>query len=87
MDIFNWKPLTRLLLVVAAFAAVEVANGESFNATLKKAEQGDADAQFQLGVMYAEGRGVLKSYVDAVKWYRKAAEQGDVHAQYNLGDP
>ena len=50
-----------------------------------KAEQGDANAQFNLGVMYANGEGVIQDYKQAVKWYRKAAEQGDATAQYNLG--
>jgi len=49
------------------------------------AEQGDASAQFNLGVMYANGRGVPEDDREAVKWYRKAAEQGDASAQYNLG--
>ena len=48
-------------------------------------EQGYADAQFNLGVMYDEGRGVPQDDAEAVKWYRKAAEQGDAGAQYNLG--
>ncbi|OKQ00421.1 hypothetical protein BLA59_09310, partial [Haemophilus influenzae] len=38
------------------------------------AEQGDAIAQFLLGGMYEEGRGVKQDDFDAVKWYRKAAE-------------
>ncbi len=49
------------------------------------AELGYPKAQFNLGVMYANGRGVLKNDVEAVKWYRKAAEQGLVNAQFNLG--
>ncbi len=40
-------------------------------------EQGDAYAQFLLGVIYEIGRGVTKDESEAVKWYRKAAEQGD----------
>ncbi len=40
------------------------------------AEQGDADAQFNLGVMYAEGRGVPKDYVQAYMWLSLAAAQG-----------
>jgi len=48
------------------------------------AEQGDAKAQFYLGVMYTLGSGVLKDDKEAVKWYRKAAEQGLADAQYNL---
>lgn len=49
------------------------------------AEQGDAKAQFNLGVMYSEGRGVPQNDAAAVKWFRLAAEQGDASAQYNLG--
>jgi len=45
------------------------------------AEQGDVDAQFSLGVMYQEGKGVIQDYKEAVKWYTKAAEQGDAYAQ------
>ena len=50
-----------------------------------KAEQGDAEAQFNLGFCYDDGRGVRKDYGEAVKWYRKAAEQSNDKAQYNLG--
>ena len=49
------------------------------------AEQGDADAQFHLGVMYESGQGVLRNDAEAIKWYRKAAEQDDAVAQFNLG--
>lgn len=49
------------------------------------AEQGNAKAQYNLGVCYENGQGVLQNYTEAVKWYRKAAEQGDALAQYNLG--
>jgi TPR repeat protein len=49
------------------------------------AEQGDASAQFNLGVMYYKGEGVLQDYKESVKWYRKAAEQGNADAQFNLG--
>jgi TPR repeat protein len=51
----------------------------------KATEQGNASAQFNLGVMYSNGRGVLQDDKEAVKWYRLAAEQGHVPAQYNLG--
>ena len=49
------------------------------------AKQGDADAQFSLGVMYEKGEGVAKDNKAAVKWYTLAAEQGLVNAQFNLG--
>ena len=51
----------------------------------KETEQVDAKVLLTLGWMYEYGRGVAKSDVEAVKWYRTAAEQGDVVAQYNLG--
>ena len=51
----------------------------------KAAEQGDATAQYNLGLMYARGQGVVKSDKEAVKWFQKAAEQGHATAQYNLG--
>jgi TPR repeat protein len=49
------------------------------------AEQGDADAQYNLGVMYSNGDGVPRDYAEAMKWQRKAAEQGNGNAQFNLG--
>ena len=49
------------------------------------AEQGDADAQYNLGVMYANGEGVIEDDKEAVKWYRLAAEQGNAEGQFNLG--
>ena len=49
------------------------------------AEVGDEVAQYNLGVMYDNGDGVLQDYKEAVKWYRLAAEQGYANAQYNLG--
>ena len=51
-----------------------------------RADQGNADVQFNLGRMYQNGQGVAKDEVEAVKWYRKAADQGDANAQYNLGN-
>ena len=49
------------------------------------AEAGYAAAQFNLGTMYDEGKGVPQNYAEAVKWYRLAAEAGDAKAQHNLG--
>lgn len=49
------------------------------------AEQGNANAQYRLGLMYANGRGVPKDDTQAVAWWRKAADQGYAPAQSNLG--
>lgn len=51
----------------------------------KAAEQGDAQAQFNLGVAYDNGEGVPQDVQRAAAWTRKAAEQGHANAQYNLG--
>ena len=49
------------------------------------ADQGDADAQFNLGLMYKNGEGVSRDAVEAARLYRLAADQGDADAQFNLG--
>ena len=52
---------------------------------LTDAEQGDADSQFKLGVMYDNGLGVPENDAEAVRWFRLAAEQGNIEAQFILG--
>ena len=47
---------------------------------LKSARAGDAEAQYQLGRLYASGDGVLQNGADAALWYRCAAEQGHCRA-------
>ncbi len=41
------------------------------------AEQGHAQAQLNLGIIYSQGRGVPKDSVQAYMWYTLAAVQGD----------
>ena len=48
----------------------------------KAVEQGDAIAQFNLGWMYRDGRGVDRDDYEAVYWYRKSAEQGYAYSAY-----
>jgi len=52
---------------------------------LPLASRGAVDAQYNLGSMYANGRGVHKDYSEAARWYRKAAELGYPPAQHKLG--
>jgi TPR repeat protein len=52
---------------------------------LPLAELGDAEAQFNMGVLHDEGAGVERNLAAAAAWYRKAAEQGFLDAQTNLG--
>jgi TPR repeat protein len=42
----------------------------------KAAEQGHAEAQYNLGFCYEKGKGVKQNYEKAEEWYRKAAAQG-----------
>ena len=51
---------------------------------VKKAEEGDAKAQNNLGGCYYNGSGVGKDEKQAAKWYTKAAGQGDADAKEAL---
>jgi TPR repeat protein len=50
-----------------------------------RGDQGDADAQFKVGLMYYLGQGVLRDYLEALAWFKKAARQDNPYAQYNVG--
>lgn len=71
------------------FAAKKALQGEDYNTAFKLfkplAEQGNAEAQANLGLMYERGQGVDPDFSKAFKWYRAAAEKGTAWAQYNLG--
>ena len=51
----------------------------------RAAEAGYAEAQYNLGYMYEQGRGVPQDYAKAVEWYRKAADNGEAAAMYSMG--
>jgi GAF domain/Sel1 repeat/PilZ domain len=51
----------------------------------KLAAQGDADAQWQMGVRYHNGEDVPRDDVQAMQWFLRAADQGHVTAQATLG--
>lgn len=50
------------------------------------ANEGSVGAQYNLGRLYAKGKGVPHDYVEAAAWYRRAAEQGHGAAQFDLAD-
>lgn len=89
------KLLCTVLLLTSAFVqagfdeGVAAADKGDFPTAFKEwkplAEQGYASAQYNLALMYSNGRGVPQNYTQAVTWYKKAAEQGHVDAQSNLG--
>ena len=49
------------------------------------AAKNNASAQYNLGVLYDNGQGVVQDYAEAVRWYKLAAAQGYAKAQYDLG--
>ncbi|MFQ5983970.1 MAG: tetratricopeptide repeat protein [Alphaproteobacteria bacterium] len=59
--------------------------GTALKELLPLAKQGDAEAQYLVGVMRDHGQGVARNYRKAAEWYRKAADQGHTLAQFNLG--
>ncbi len=83
----NWT--TCLAIILASIGLVLVCGGcnkqESKLSQLKtKATQGDAEAQFQLGKIYDDGRLVPKDGIQAFTCYRQAAEQGHAEAQFRV---
>ena len=77
------KLLATALLALGLNQAVWADDASDFRQTLQLAEQGVAEAQFNLGTIYDSGQGVRQDYAEAARWYRKAAEQGNTEAQYN----
>jgi hypothetical protein len=57
---------------------------QAFNIFYTLAKEDDEKAQYNVGLMYAQGLGVQKDMSKAVKWYEKSATQGNAFAQYNL---
>ena len=60
-------------------------SAENLQTLQTQAAHGNAQAQVNLGVMYADGQGVPQDLVTARGWYEKAAAQGHAVAQYYLG--
>jgi len=76
------RTLLFVLALIVAGCAEPIPDLEEMRAL---AEQGDAIAQNDLGLMYANGEGVPQDDAEAVRWYRLAAEQGYVNAQTSFG--
>lgn len=79
------------LLGVKYFTGNEVNKNELKAAELftRAARQGLAKAQFNLGYMYHQGKGLTQDYMQACLWYKAAADQGhsEAAASYNSLEP
>lgn len=94
--IFNpLKPVLLLatvgvLIGITAWFAIDpsdtmTAAPEPISVPHARAEKGDAEAQLQLGMRYAEGDGVIQNDKEAARWFALAAQQGLPEAQYRYG--
>ncbi|MDR0867467.1 MAG: SEL1-like repeat protein [Planctomycetota bacterium] len=72
-----------IFIVALVFSSGVLLSAENnVEAIYERAEKGDAEAQYQLAVAYAEGKGIEKDDREALEWARKAAEQGNANAMY-----
>ena len=71
-------------LDIETFKKVGKSKRKAFEWYMKAAEQGHAEAQYNVGHFYYLGEGCKGNGVEAIKWWRKSAEQGYVRAQYSL---
>ena len=71
--------------VVGGSDVAEQDDEADYASLLRKAAEGDAYAQFDLGEMYYKGLGVERDAHEAFQWFQKAAVQGHKDAQYELG--
>ena len=78
--------VTCLFLALSFGSDAMASRGDVFEQNLRKAQQGDAAAQYIVGKAYAEGRGVARNRVEAAAWFKKAAEQGNASAQSDFGE-
>ena len=71
------KLLAAALLALGLNQAVWADDASDFRQTLQLAEQGNAEAQYNLGAMYDSGRGVRQDRALAQEWFGKACQNGD----------
>jgi hypothetical protein len=67
--------------MVSDILSCEVFSPDAAKSHLAKAEKGDVQAQYSLGMMYSNGNHVKKDLKEAAKWWRKSAEQGNALSQ------
>jgi TPR repeat protein len=90
MNIHRILPLAAILLLTfpnhAASPQDKQEPSAAIKAILTDSEQGNASAQYLLGLAYVQGREIAQDYAAAVKWFRMAAEQGHAIAQLYMGN-
>ena len=79
------RTVSSVVIAAVGFTTTILLAQDNHDALRQAAEQGDSEAQFLLGGIYANGEGEFKDDAEAVHWFRKSAEQGDASAQFTLG--
>ena len=92
---YDWRTAMLVIGIVGPTVAGPYEDGKAafdrgdFQTALRDwrplAHKGVAEAEFGLGVMYANGDGVAPDYGIAASWFRKAAEKNYAAAQFELG--
>jgi len=79
------------LLIVIVFSSIFYAQHSTaqvwdqlFDEQLESAQSGDADAQYEVAIMYLKGRGVKQDFDETLRWLKKAAENGNEQASSKL---
>lgn len=77
--------MMKKLFLFAVMVVVSLSAHCQIDELRRKANAGNAEAQYKLGRMYDDGDTAMHDYAQAYKWYRKSAEQGNAEAQFRLG--
>lgn len=87
-DVYSNDDISKAIDRLAAKSREHAAamNAQNIAGHLKRANQGEAGAQYILGFTYELGAGVRQNYATAFGWYQKAAKQNHAGAQYSLGN-
>ena len=76
--------MNKLLSFILLVFSMHSVTASDVQETLKAAKEGDAYAQFDLGFMYVNGKGVAQDNKQAYIWFKKSADQGNASAQSRL---
>ena len=74
-----------MMMMCVGTNAQDVSNVRYSKKLTARAEGGDDEAMFNLGLCYEQGKVITQDYSKAVYWWKKGAENGDDGSIYNLG--